>query len=38
MWLPGWCYRCKKVKRVLVKVPPVKGVAIGVCRDCQDKR
>lgn len=35
MYLIGWCRVCRKVKRVRVTVPPVKGVAIGVCRDCE---
>ena len=38
MWLPGWCCRCKRIKRVHVTMPPVNNrVPFGLCRECEDK-
>lgn len=37
MKLPGWCYRCRRVKQVNVSFPPANGVAVGVCDDCRDQ-
>jgi hypothetical protein len=39
MRLPGYCYKCRRVRTVRVEIPPGQGgVAIGICQECEDKR
>ncbi len=37
MKLHGWCYGCRKMKRVNVQVPPTQGVPVGLCDECREK-
>lgn len=36
MRLHGWCTRCHRVRLVHVTVPPVRGVPMGTCTECED--
>lgn len=38
MMIHGWCEDCHRIRRVFVRIPPLRGVAIGVCHECTDKR
>lgn len=36
--LIGWCHRCRRVRRVHVTTVPAKGVAVGVCTECRERK
>jgi hypothetical protein len=38
MKIHGWCQTCHKIKRVDVKVPRPRGINVGTCDACQDKK
>lgn len=38
MKIHGWCEKCRKIKRVTVRIPRHGAVQIGVCDACQDKK
>ena len=38
MKLPGYCFKCHKMKRVNVDAYTGKGVPVGVCDECREGR
>jgi hypothetical protein len=34
----GYCTKCRRIRRVRVTTLVTRGVQLGVCRECEEKR